>query len=506
MNVKVLAIHLGALRLGVLFQYVLNDDSVINRFVADEDLMTRAGADAPTLSLSMRATTPEAQAALWRDIRSVSFNGRRSSSAGWMLPSFFQNLLPEGVFRHHVAELRDCAPDDHFEMLAACGKDLPGNVRALPIELTREELARYVTQGQDALEMSVTADPLEEGVSLSGVQPKLGVIRDGERYVGRTKDHDTHIIAKLPVVGQPLLPEVEALSLRLARAAGVDTCEATLEPLERLGLQHGYDLGDATAQTRFLAVTRFDRSPAGRIHVEDFAQVLGRAPEDKYGRGPDGLRISYLDIAAVLMTEPSMGEPAVHELLRRIVVNEMIGNADMHLKNLGVRYLDGITPDAVARLRPGGVCGLPAHPWACPAHPAADAASPPRRHAGGRAGAAPAAVDVARAAPDLLRSAEDSRQARRHGHRALREGGIRRLALDDRVVDIDRPAKGAAAGALHGTSAGDVARAPCRARGRTLGSGGSGGDSAPVGPGSRLSSRPPTLTRPAGARTPRSPG
>jgi serine/threonine-protein kinase HipA len=344
MNVKVLAIHLGALRLGVLFQYTLNDDTVINRFVADEDLMARAGPTPPTLSLSMRAATPQTQAELWRNIRSVSFNGGRSSSAGWLLPSFFQNLLPEGVFRHHVAELRDCAPNDHFEMLAACGKDLPGNVQALPIELTREELARYVTQGQDALEMSVTADPLEEGVSLSGVQPKLGVIRDGERYVGRTKDHDTHIIAKLPVVGQPLLPEVEALSLRLARTAGVDTCEAALEPLERLGLQHGYDLGDATARTNFLAVTRFDRSPTGRIHVEDFAQILGRAPEDKYGRGPDGLRISYLDIAAVLMTEPSMGEPAVHELLRRLVVNEMIGNADMHLKNIGVRYLDGVTP------------------------------------------------------------------------------------------------------------------------------------------------------------------
>ncbi|WP_067272424.1 type II toxin-antitoxin system HipA family toxin [Mitsuaria sp. 7] len=344
MNVKVLAIHLGTLRLGVLFQYALNDDTVINRFVADEDLADRAGADAPTLSLSMRAATPEAQAELWRNIRSISFNGRHSTAAGWMLPTFFQNLLPEGVFRHHVAELRDCAPDDHFEMLAACGKDLPGNVHALPIELTREELARYVTQGQDALEMSVTADPLEEGVSLSGVQPKLGVIRDGERYVGRTRDHDTHIIAKLPVVGQPLLPEVEELSLRLARAAGVDTCEAVLEPLERLGLQHGYELGDATAQTNFLAVTRFDRSPAGRIHVEDFAQILGRAPEDKYGRGSDGLRISYLDIAAVLLAEPSMGEPAVHELLRRIVVNEMIGNADMHLKNIGVRYLDGVTP------------------------------------------------------------------------------------------------------------------------------------------------------------------
>ena len=344
MNVKALAIHLGELRLGVLFQYALPGAAVTNRFVADEDLVARAGAVMPTLSLSMRAATPQAQAAVWRDIRSASFNGRHSAKNGWLLPAFFQNLLPEGVFRDHVAALRQCAPTDHFEMLAACGKDLPGKVHALPVALSRDELARYVTQGQDALEMSVTADPLEEGVSLSGVQPKLGVIRDGDRYVGRTKDHDTHIIAKLPVVGQPLLPEVEDLTLRLARAAGVDTCDAALEPLERLGLPHGYDLGDATGQTRFLAVTRFDRSPAGRIHVEDFAQILGRMPEDKYGGGPDGRPVTYLDIAAVLMAEPSMGQPAVHELLRRLVVNEMVGNADMHLKNLGVRYLDGLTP------------------------------------------------------------------------------------------------------------------------------------------------------------------
>lgn len=346
MNVKALSIHLGPLRLGVLFQYALPGASVTNRFVADEDLLARGADTLPTLSLSLRASTPQAQAALWRDVQSASFNGRHSAKNGWLLPAFFQNLLPEGVFRDHVAALRHCAPDDHFEMLAACGKDLPGQVYALPVELSRDELARYVTQGQDALEMSVTADPLDEGVSLSGVQPKLGVIREGDRYVGRTKDQDTHIIAKLPVVGQPLLPEVEDLTLRLARAAGVDTCEATLEPLDRLGLPHGYDLGDADGHTRFLAVTRFDRSPGGRLHVEDFAQIFGRMPEDKYGApSPEGaLPATYLDIAAVLLAEPSMGEAAVHELLRRLVVNEMVGNADMHLKNLGVRYLDGITP------------------------------------------------------------------------------------------------------------------------------------------------------------------
>jgi serine/threonine-protein kinase HipA len=342
MNIKALAIHLGTHRLGVLFQYALSADAVVHRFVADEALGT-SGRE-PTLSLSLRASDPRAQAALWRDVTSSSFNGRYSARGGWLLPAFFQNLLPEGVFRDHVAALRHCAPTDHFEMLAACGKDLPGNVRALPVALSRDELTRYITQGQEPLEMTVTADPLDDGVSLSGVQPKLGVIRDGDRYVGRTKDHDTHIIAKLPVVGQPRLPEVEELTLRLARAAGVDTCEAALVPLDRLGQQHDYDLGEIDATTRFLAVTRFDRSASGRIHVEDFAQIFGRMPEDKYGGGPDSPALSYVDIALALMTQASMGEAAVHELLRRLVVNELVGNPDMHLKNIGVRYLDGVTP------------------------------------------------------------------------------------------------------------------------------------------------------------------
>ena len=33
-----------------------------------------------------------------------------------------------------------------------------------------------------------------------------------------------------------------------------------------------------------------------------------------------------------------MGEPAVHELVRRLVVNELLGNPDGHLKNFGVLY------------------------------------------------------------------------------------------------------------------------------------------------------------------------
>jgi len=340
MNVKALAIYLGPdLRVGVLFQYALPGSEVIHRFVADEAFARLPRA--PVLSARFLAATPEDQRALWAAVRNPHFNGRYSARHGWLLPAFFQNLLPEGVFRDHVAALRRCDPQDHFEMLAACGLDLPGQVYARPVELTRDELAHYVTQDNDALEMSVTAEPLDEGVSLSGVQPKLAVIRDGERYVGRTRTRDTHIIAKLPVVGQPYLPEVEDLSLRLAAAAGVRACSATLEPLSSLAVEHGYDLGDADADgaTRFLAVVRYDRAPGLRVHCEDFAQVLGVMPEDKYQGA------SYLNVAGALMSLPSLGEPAVHELLRRVAVNELLGNPDMHLKNIGLRYPDGVTPE-----------------------------------------------------------------------------------------------------------------------------------------------------------------
>lgn len=339
MNVKALGIYLGKdCRVGVLFQYAMPGADVINRFVADETFIKHI--QPPSMSAAFTAGTPAEQAPLWRDITAVPFNGRYSQqSKNWLLPSFFQNLLPEGVFRDHVAALRGCEPHDHFEMLAACGRDLPGNVLALPVELSRNELTYLVTQEGDALEMSVTADPLEDGVSLSGVQPKLGVFKQGERYVARTKDHDTHIIAKLPVVGQPRLPELEFLSLELAAAAGVNVCEATLEPLEKLAVEHGYDLGDADNKTNFLAVLRYDRSPAGRIHCEDFAQVLGVMPENKYS----AKQATYLAVAATLLDLPGLGENAVHELLRRMMVNELLGNPDMHLKNIGLTYPDGVT-------------------------------------------------------------------------------------------------------------------------------------------------------------------
>lgn len=343
MNVEALAIRIGRRRAGILFRYPLSHDHVVTCFVPDPEFAQDP--QQPTLSHSLLADTHAEQMAFWADETSIPLNGTYSARHGWLLPSFFQNLLPEGAFRNHLAELRKCEPSNHFELLAAAGRDLPGNVYAEPVSLDRDELERLVTQHNDALEMSVTAEPMAGGVSVSGVQPKLAVVKQDGRYVARTKLQDTHIIAKLPVVDSPNLPELEELSLRLARAAGVNTVEAWLEPLSALEAEHNYDLGDADKQTKFMAVQRYDRDApikgpqdTGRVHAEDFAQVLGVAPENKYSG-------SYLEVAAVMATEQSLGEPAVHELLRRIFVNELLGNPDMHLKNIGLWYPDGRTPE-----------------------------------------------------------------------------------------------------------------------------------------------------------------
>jgi serine/threonine-protein kinase HipA len=86
-------------------------------------------------------------------------------------------------------------------------------------------------------------------------------------------------------------------------------------------------------------VTRFDRDGPKRIHCEDFAQVLGVDPQQKYTGA------SYAAMGALMMRFPeSLGVNAVHELLRLLVINDLIGNYDAHLKNFCLIYPDGRTP------------------------------------------------------------------------------------------------------------------------------------------------------------------
>lgn len=317
MKVSILEILIGERRIGHLFKF-----ADIVRLSVDPDYANDP--TRPLLSLSMRAGDPERQAAFLMD----SLNPALNSLGNGKLPAFFQNLLPEGVLRTHIALERKCDEHDHFEILAACGGDLPGNVYALPAH-DPGLVSKLVTQRQDALEMSIVADPLEDGTSLSGMQPKLALVRDGGRFVAARHLEGGHVIGKLPTAQYDMLPQVEQLSLRLASAAGATVCETSLQPMGLITADHSFVLGRSD---QFLAVERFDRDRPGRLHAEDFAQVLGIDPGSKYSGG------SYADIARVLLAVDGIGEAGVHELVRRIAVAELLGNYDFHLKNIGLLH------------------------------------------------------------------------------------------------------------------------------------------------------------------------
>ncbi|MDO9438867.1 type II toxin-antitoxin system HipA family toxin [Hydrogenophaga sp.] len=355
MDLSILDIHLHGFdgkkgtHVGHLFRYGAQQPNGVMRFVP---LPAYAADDErPVLSLLFTDETAEETQRHLADIAAAEFNGRRQLNGPvdekgltpFLLPPWFQNLLPEGAFRTHIAELRGCAETDYFELLAACGTDLPGAVYAVPVkEVDQALMQRLVTQNHDALEASVVDIPLVEGISLSGIQPKLGVNKDAQgRYVSRTTlNETTHIIAKLPVVDHPLMPEVEHLSMQLARLAGVNACETELVPLEQLFARHGYDIGDPDLKvTHFLAVPRYDRTARERVHAEDFAQALGFLPHEKYTS-----EVPYATVMRYMLQFPSLGEAAVLELLRRLAVNELLGNPDCHLKNIGVYFPDGKTP------------------------------------------------------------------------------------------------------------------------------------------------------------------
>ncbi len=97
MNVKILEIALAGRRWGKLFQY-----GDLCRFVAEPAIV--ASPPEAVLSLSMLASDAATQSALWADLKNPLFNAQ-----GGRLPTWFQNLLPEGVLRSHIAQLRDVA-------------------------------------------------------------------------------------------------------------------------------------------------------------------------------------------------------------------------------------------------------------------------------------------------------------------------------------------------------------------------------------------------------------
>jgi serine/threonine-protein kinase HipA len=245
------------------------------------------------------------------------------------LPPFFANLLPEeklreAMERHHAGSVR---PDNDFDLLAALGTNLPGAVRAFP------------SDGSAALADATAAGKGRARFSLAGVQMKLSVMKNAGKAGGialAVDDGAGQYIAKFPSLTNIGLSENEFAILALAESLGMNV--PTRELVEKTDFEGVPEEFNTLSTGKVLLVRRFDRGPNGaRIHMEDFAQVFGRYPAEKYYGG------AYHNIAAVLNTAVSYD--AAIEFVGRLALTAMTGNEDMHLKNWSLYYPgDGRSP------------------------------------------------------------------------------------------------------------------------------------------------------------------
>jgi len=243
---------------------------------------------------------------------------------------FFSNLLPEGHMRDYLAERAGVNPVREFFLLWALGVDLPG-----AITITSTDGEDWPPSVDDDLSEEEFQDREKRAgalrFSLAGVQIKFSAVDQASGGLTiPVNGLGGSWIVKLPSTSFSGVPENEFSMMTLARLVGID-----VPPIKLVDTQEIENLPKSmdTIRGMAFAIERFDRlSDGSSVHVEDFAQIFGVYPADKYGKA------SMRNIAEVIATESE--EADVSEFIRRLTFNTLIGNADMHLKNWSMIYPD----------------------------------------------------------------------------------------------------------------------------------------------------------------------
>lgn len=165
---------------------------------------------------------------------------------------------------------------------------------------------------------SVDADPR----GLAGVQPKVSAAT----WTTPARTSSGPAILKLnPAEGYPRLVENEHFFMRMAASCGLRVPKTQL-----LRDEHGQSA---------LLVSRFDRDKGVRIAQEDACQVADLYPASKY-------RIKTETAITVLADACARGggsrPVAALELLKTVAFSWLIGNGDLHGKNLSIYAPNGL--------------------------------------------------------------------------------------------------------------------------------------------------------------------
>lgn len=250
--------------------------------------------------------------------------GRFESSASGV-PTYFANLLPEGL---RLCALRDrlkTSLADELSLLIAVGADPVGDVcvvpRGDPPWRPPVHLGAQTVEQEDFRELfrRSLAGEIEDMV-LPGIQEKVS--GSTVSFPIRGRGHGAHYILKLNALGKDTLVQNEAFFMAMARGCRLEA------PATRVVTDRRGEPG--------LLVERFDRVYAGgslarRLHVEDGCQVLDRYPGAKYEPSVRAL------VEGLISLVPAPGAEGVR-LIRQIAFAYLIGNGDQHAKNLSLLW------------------------------------------------------------------------------------------------------------------------------------------------------------------------
>ncbi len=248
---------------------------------------------------------------------SISFsilNDKKTHFCQSGLHPFFDNLIAEGWLEKAQSRLLGKREISRFEILLAFGYDCAGAVSIIDPE--PEDISDKLIDINNQKELAL----LKNRASLSGVQPKITIIKKENKYFPSTTGELSSHIAKFSSSSHLDLVINEYITINAFKSLlpDSDIVNISIDKVEEI---------NATA----LIIERFDRKNGERIHFEEFNQLLELKPSQKYTG-------SYKDMADFISSNKECIPVEKYKLFERILCGILIGNTDMHFKNFAMFY------------------------------------------------------------------------------------------------------------------------------------------------------------------------
>ena len=205
-------------------------------------------------------------------------------------------------------------PKNEIDFHPGCSKKIFGQARPAVLPYTEAQMRELALKS------------IRSHAGVTGVQPKLSI----DLAVGRSKEEARRFtivglwggyILKPATKDYPQLPEVEDITMHLARIAKIDVVPHSLIRLQSGNLAY--------------ITKRIDRVKKTKLHMEDMCQLTERLTEDKYHG-------SYEQIAKAILKYSSRPGLDVVNFFEQVLFSFLTGNADMHLKNFSLINQPGL--------------------------------------------------------------------------------------------------------------------------------------------------------------------